>query len=257
LSLDYKYGSLYTNTVRVRVNPRQTGSSETLWELDSDITVQAGQTETYWLALRRPNGQYASSSALTPSGATYSSGTMTITVDEYGGRAKLTLDNSAGVIPAVLTGLTVAGAPQIKQNAIEYSVSADSADLAQYGRYELAVNIDALTTGNDALDIANYELARRNTFAGDVLSVSYKHASDGADNYHQYMWEIGDRITLTADELYHEKDYFIIGEEHTLSASEKWFHETTFYLEPAETNAFWLIGVAGFGEIGETTKLGY
>ena len=48
--------------------------------------------------------------------------------------------------------------------------------------------------------------------------------------------------------------YFIIGEEHDWGLRSG--YKVTWFLEPAESNQFWLLGEAGFSELGETTFLG-
>jgi hypothetical protein len=63
------------------------------------------------------------------------------------------------------------------------------------------------------------------------------------------------RLTITETQTAHNADYFIIGEEHVISdALTK--HVTTWYLEPANSARYWVLGVAGYSEVGSTTKVG-
>lgn len=258
-AIDYRYGALYSNRVRIRANPRQTATDETLWDLDSNITIPAGDIHEFYVVLRRSSGQYAASGSLSLSGATYTTGTTTNSITAYGGRAKITLDNSAGAVDALLTALTVTGAPQVQQNALEY-VAEDSSDAVYadgYGWHEININMVGANTLNAIIDVATFELYRRHNITGDLLSISYKNKSDGVANYHQWQWRVGTRLAIDFTELYHTREYFIIGESHSVDITTGEFHETTFYLEPAQGFDYWLIGVSGASEIGTTTWLGY
>ena len=70
--------------------------------------------------------------------------------------------------------------------------------------------------------------------------------------------KISDRITITSADLgITTKDYFIERVEHRVSDSGL-RHEATFILSRADEAAqavFWVLGEAGFGELGEKTVL--
>ena len=46
----------------------------------------------------------------------------------------------------------------------------------------------------------------------------------------------------------------MVGEEHTIEGP---MHEATLRLEPADPQRYWLLGVAGYSELGQTTIVGY
>ncbi|HLA43143.1 MAG TPA: hypothetical protein VJZ27_06900, partial [Aggregatilineales bacterium] len=62
--------------------------------------------------------------------------------------------------------------------------------------------------------------------------MSFINEADGIANADQLAWTIGTRLRVVADELYHDESYFVIGEQHQVSAGGG-VHETTFILEPA------------------------
>lgn len=254
--VEYVFGYLLNNSVRIQLNPRQTGNSETLWELDETITTRAGKTKTIEIILRKSTGQFATSTALTVSGETFSSGTATVTAVAKGGRADLTIDNSGGSVDAVLTDATVSGAPTVAQHAAVVTAE-DSSGITTYGKQQLDINMSQLSDYDDSENVAEFELSRRKTPRGDVLSLTFINPSDGQANEHQVTWAIGDFINVILPELDHDRNYFIIGETHRVDIATRELHETTFFLEPANATRFWILGEAGYSELGETTILAY
>lgn len=226
--LDYEYGQLVSNSVKVTASPRQTFSSETLWTLDSSITILAGQTETFEAILRRTNGEFAGASSVAVGTSTFSAGTATINLTLLGNRVTVELVNSGGV-SAVLTALTITGVPIVTQNGIEV-VKEDATTIDTYGRRRLELDLQAVSTYADAESIAAYELARRQTPRPVVRSISYVRPVDGVSDYFLNVFQIGHRLNIVSPELFHDADYYIIGEEHTLDTA---LHTATFYLEPA------------------------
>jgi len=65
---------------------------------------------------------------------------------------------------------------------------------------------------------------------------------------------MGSRIRVVDVQTGHDAEYFVIGEQHerTLGAG----HQVTWFLEPADMNTYWILGVAGLSELGVTTYLG-
>lgn len=69
--------------------------------------------------------------------------------------------------------------------------------------------------------------------------------------------ELGNRYNLTAplsgDDL--DIDVYLEGISHTIHLEKRW--TVDWQASPATSQAFWLLGVAGFSELGVTTKVGY
>lgn len=250
--LNYKYGRWLANKVRVEAAPRRSDGSETLWELDQEITIYAGQIQEFEAKLRRSTGQFAASSAIVAS-PTFSSGTCAVSVTEKGNLAILTLDNSANTDNAILTGLSLTGGIIRDQNQMTIEVS-DATSIAAYGPRGYSFDMGPSTDHVSILGAAQYELMRRKDPQGDVAWIKYLREADGVDNLHLIEWQIGDLITVSLLNG-HSASYWIIGEEHATKMDGT--HETTYYLEFGAPGVFWLVGVTGFSELGQTTVLGY
>lgn len=251
-NIKYAYGDLISNYIQVNANPRQTSSSETLWELDRAVTVAAGGDEQFNIRLRKANGQFAGASNLSGT-ATFTQGTAIVTIAPKGGKATVSIMNSDTTQPAILSGYTVVGSPTVQQNELS-AVSFDTASIGLYGKHALTISLSAIEDYADIKSISNFELTRRKSPVGNIQSIDFINSANGTANAHQLEWQIGTRVNANISTLSHNNDYFIIGERH------KWYeniHQTTFYTEPAELHKFWILGQSGYGELGQATYLGY
>lgn len=232
--LDYGYLELFVTSVKVTANARQVFSSETLWTLDSAITVPAGQTKTFEAILRRTNGEFVGASSAAVGTSSFSSGTATINLTLLGNRVNVEIDNSGGGVPAVLATLTITGVPVATQNKIEV-VKENPVDVVIYGRRRLELNLQAISTFTDAETIAEYELSRRDNRPVHVNSLTYVRPTNGVSDYFLNIWQVGNRLDITIPELFYNTEAsYIIGEEHTLDSS---VHTATFYLESANLHS--------------------
>lgn len=73
--------------------------------------------------------------------------------------------------------------------------------------------------------------------------------------------EIGDRVTVVSTHLGVSQDYFIdkIIVEY-VSGEGGWIQLVEYWVSRAEGQAeglYWILGVEGFSELGETTRLGF
>lgn len=254
VALDYSYGKDIVNVVRVQSNPRRTATSEILWQLDAPLTVAAGATLTLFARLRKGSGQFAGALELlaTP---TFAAGNATVTITPQGGLAEITVHNADPHAPAILSALTLTGAPTLTQHQMVIEAR-DESSLTAYGRRTLQIDLGPVGDFAGADGVARFELARRARARGAVAALTFRRQADGVANAALYTWQIGDRLTLTLPEMSHTQDYFITGEAHRWSpGSANGVHEATFYLEPADSLVFWVLGAAGYSELAGTTRL--
>src|SRR5690606_33760681 len=88
------------------------------------------------------------------------------------------------------------------------AVEEDAASIATYGRTRrLRLNLPALDSYATAQSRARHELLRRRTPQGEVLRFTLRGVAPLA-------WTLGTRIHVNLPELYHTRDYIIIGEQH-------------------------------------------
>lgn len=255
-NLDYGFGRYLATKVRVSSQQRDVKASENLFELENSITTPASTVKNFEIRLRRSNGQFAAAGSLTPT-PSFSSGSASVTITAQGGKASVEIDNSAGLVDAVLSSLTVAGAPTVDTQQV-IATAEDLTATSTYGQIEYPLSLGPLSTYSEAESVAQFELGRRVVAQGDVNMLQFLRTANGTDNAHLTTWKIGDRITVTASEIGHDSDYFIIGEEHQWTPGiDGGIHTTTFRLEAALFNTFWLLGVANYSELGISTILGY
>lgn len=251
IGADYKYGDDLANVVRVTITPRQTGTSQVLWSLDAPMTIRAGTTESIKVTLRKDGGQYVAASSLSAS-PTWASGTASITVDELGGTALVTITNS-GTESAILSALTLTGTPTQAQNSITVEES-DAVSIAEIGRREWTLSLAAGGGHDDAKQIALYELGRRGELKKTLRAITMKEVPNEGQSL-VFTWMAGERYRITIDELFVDEDYWCVGERHQWRAGNE--HQMTFYLESAHLSQFWLLGITGQSELGVTTRLVY
>ena len=122
--------------------------------------------------------------------------------------------------------------------------------------------LDGLLNQSDSssLDRANWELTH---YSSPILRVTGLRLEPAANNdathYPQVLGrELLDRVTVkrTPQNLGStiQQDVLIQGISHTVTAME-WV--TDWNLSPAETQVYWILGTAGFSELGQTTRLGF
>lgn len=250
MSYDYGYGRYLANRIRATATPRQTGATETLWTLDNAITIPPNSSINFDARLRKSTGQFAGGVSLTAT-PSFSAGTATVTVVPQGGKASVTVVNASTSQVAILDALTIDGVPTVQQNIIDVVV-ADNTSINSYGLSELQLALGSVVDYTDCASIAQYELTRRKNLTGDIRSITLKTQVN--NNYWQY--QIGDKIRIDLSALNgHVNDYIIIAERNLWNVGG--IIETTYILEPSASNQFWLLGVSGYSELGQTTILAY
>ncbi len=135
-------------------------------------------------------------------------------------------------------------------------VSEDSTSQSNYGTRGLSRSSLLMTTDNEALAQAQY---LKNKYKDPRLRVKVLTIFPGRDSANLFgkifSYDIGTKITLRNNESSLAEDYHIEGVRHTFDMErEKWI--TQWQLGPID-ESFWQLGIAGVGELGEKTYLGY
>lgn len=254
--VDYAYGADYSNWLRATAHPRISyGSGGTVWQnTDMDYDIEVGERGTVIVRLRDSLGRYTTAAALTVASATFSAGTATTTATAKGGKGYLVFNNTAGSVTAT-AGTVILTATAASQN-YDLTIEIASDGTATYGIRPATYDFAAVTRERDLRELARHIFRRNNQFQGYVYSVPFTNKGDGTANAHQLAWEIGSRVNVNLSNIGHNRDYWIIGEKHSVIQDGQ-AHSTTFALEPTSSSTFWLIGVVGYSEIGVTTRVGY
>uniref|UniRef100_A0A6M3IZ84 Putative tail protein n=1 Tax=viral metagenome TaxID=1070528 RepID=A0A6M3IZ84_9ZZZZ len=133
--------------------------------------------------------------------------------------------------------------------------SSDATSQTTYGISTRNLSGLLMVTDAEALAHCQYELARYKDPAMRVRAIRIYPDLDPVNLYPLVLGlDISDRITVRLNQASIDGDYHIEGVEHFYD-NERWV--TRWELSEASSQSYWAIGVAGFGEIGETTILVY
>lgn len=246
------------NYIEVECFPRQVAAAATdlLWELSNPITLPPGTSQTIQTPFidATTKQKIGARNVQTPSGAdvVFSTGTGSIYKTDTGQRSDITVTNT-GTNAAVLDTLNVRG-QSITSHYPAQVYSQDAVSVAQYGKRALKLSLKLLHDVSEAQGIADFELVQRNSAAGRAESVKLKDRP--TPTHDQITKTIGDLVRLIDTQLAHDRLYHIVGERHRLDVAND-ILETEWLLLPKPEVDFWVLGEAGFGELGTETVLGY
>lgn len=258
ISYDYNYGNDIQNYVTVSYYPRVAGSgTEVLWSLDKPINLTLG-VEKKIRARFTEQGSDSKVSATTvirplvDDGAiVFSFGTADVVGWSYDAKGA-ELIFLARTTDATISSIIISGTKLTSYNKAD--AVARSAESEFYdNRSDVIYDLKLLDDEADAQAIADYEVGRRASATGTLKSVTLMN-KNAASLAAIIARTIGHRITISEQQTGHSADYFIIGEQHSISeAGTK--HVCTWYLEPASASAYWVLGTTGRSELGTTTKV--
>jgi len=248
--MDYVYGGEdIRNQITVECAPRDTSGTVTLWALPSALTVPGNSTYQFEARYRNQNGgaAVAATDIVQPSaaGTTLVCSAGTVSVSDFEERAQgalITLQNS-GSETAIVTTLVIKGKAVTDYNpAVIMEMDGESVGL--YGRREMQIKMPLVSDMTYAKSLAKYELKRRSQPGGRVRQVTLM-GRDWAQQRQQLEYTVGTRVRVGDAQIAHTADYFVMGEEHEVRPGGD--HRTTWTLEPADTNNFWVIGKSQLG----------
>lgn len=249
------------NVVQLTARPRALGSdeNETLWSLGEPVVIQPGKTEKIQahLADQTSDVRVAAVDVKTPSVA---NGTFSAS----GGAAEIvTFDmkmvnvdievRNTGSSDATVNTLIIKGRKVTTHNNFEVE-ERDGESVVAIGERTLKMDIKLLQSQDIARNVAAYELFRRKDARGEISRIDLISGSSAALT-RAMTRVIGDRLTISESKSGHSGAYFIIGEEHRVQQGLN-EHRYSYYLEPADTQTYWLLGTSGFGELGQVTYVG-
>jgi len=140
----------------------------------------------------------------------------------------------------------------------------DATSQLAYGKRSLEVDARFKSNPNDIRAYAEYlKLRYKDALprASSVKHISRRAYPDTTIRVQCLTRHISDRITLKSTLLGFDQDYFInkVVQDYILREG-GFVHETTWFVERVSGSyegVFWLLGVAGYSELGETTVLGF
>lgn len=175
------------NRFQVTYFPRVSSDDATdiLWQNEDTIHIPAGTTRTVYALYQDENRKSVGAKDVqTPSGddLVYSTGTATLSISKRAQRAELTFDNSGGGVDAVIETLIVRGRT-VKSSYPAITYDEDSASVADIGLRLESQSIRSVDNHNDAVAIAELELAKRSGISGRVESLKLQPQKEDGSIY--------------------------------------------------------------------------
>jgi len=232
-------------------------ATDTLWQLgDSIIQVDPGQTRELYVKFEDEGKNRVGGRDVTVTDLEFEQGSATATVEAKANGAQLKFVNS-GTQAAVIKKCKVKGRKIVDSGNME-AKAVDAASVIDFGRRTLRINLPSIDSLEHAQYIADFERNRRGQPRGEVSAVTVlSHGKNGGGQHtHQLARTLGDLITVKETQTGHDKNYYIIGEAHELTASATLW-KTIWYLEPAPASYPWKLGVVGRSELGTNTRITY
>ena len=263
--VDYSYGDLLLNWVRVELRPRALGAAgSTVWTLKSAQAIPPNDCRTLLVRFRDENGDRIGATALiTPVANTDytanlaadgSGADMTGDVSVQflsGGSASavyLQVCNTSAQTVYVQAGLQVRGQPLEQGNPLLVEVR-DAASIDAYGPRSLLLNMPYLVTAAEAQSLAEAVVFLRKRPAGVARTLHLSNRIRFADALTLTLF---DQVRVTESSTGHSDDYFIVAEEHTIDQGGV-RHRVAWTLEPVNPGGVWKLNVDG---LGTGTRLG-
>ena len=248
LDMRYSFGDQRLNQIALMMTPREVGESGAqLWRLrttlpmrrrsDLLLTARLVDERDQPIGLLSIDRVVSRFQALPEGGGREAGAGAKVEVVSLGATsAQLRLVNPTRD-DLYLTALQLYGKPLYRRDPLEI-VAADGEGMHFYGLKRLALDLPALSDIETARAFADYELARRKRPRGTIQWLRLK-ARDHLPA--ALAATLFDRIRVSETHTGHlAREYFIIGEEHHVSAGGT-RHELTWTLEPADSAVFFIV----------------
>jgi hypothetical protein len=260
------------NKVRAVSYPREVGvSNEVLYTLQRVISINANNTETFIGRYKDPSNRdsrISGNTMVTPvvdtdykfgssegGGSNDMNADLGVTVTFGANSAKIVLANNGSSVGYVnlfqLRGLA------IRTYEAATALAEDSNSQDNYGVRDLPIVLQYQDNPLVAQDWADSILSGWKDPITLVKSVTFWANRSDALLAAALSVEIGNRVTLTESvSAISSADYVVNGIQLWLKGKSKNLM-VKWYLAPASTEAYWLLGTTGASELGQTTALGF
>lgn len=271
---EYVYGDDVVNTYNVNYTPREVGAENTIiWEASNlPFTLQPGQEWKTTARYQDPDFPAAKIAAKdivpTQTNIDFQATAFGLNSPQRVARtfkfgatsADIYLKNvsntGAGGAPATVTVtiLQIRGTP-IRTYDQKQVTATNGDSVYQTQQRSQTVNINAIDDDEFAQSVADYRVALLGQQLTRFSFIGFVTNSDDTRMARTFTRLIGDRVTITDSWLGHNADYIIVGERHAVTFGQDNQHITTWILKPASRLTVWVLGVTGYTELGETTRL--
>ena len=248
VSAEYAYGVEVMNTVRVTAYPREVSeTASVIWQTPTALRVNAHATRTITIRLRDGDGTsvgvlgyirpepYTDYTAVDENGADVTA-SITALVELEGRTATLHFINSSNHqvrVTAQLRGYTIT-----RPDAVSIDLT-DPLSMAAYGRQSKHFHLVALNDPDEAENFGHWALTQYAEPHGTLSHITLKgRATTWFNRIANFTF--GTRISLSATQPNHTRDYFIVGERGTWSTQDGLV--VNFTLLPADLQPYWVLG---------------
>lgn len=136
-------------------------------------------------------------------------------------------------------------------------VSVDADSVRDFKNREETLTVAAIDNEDLAQSYADYRVAKFARPIPRFVAIGVTANTNDTTMLQALSRVIGERITVTIGALNHDQDYVIVGEEHNVKAGGDVKHTTKWTVKPSGREIFWVLGTAGFSELGETTRVAF
>lgn len=267
-ALNYRYGEAVYSGVQVTVRPRSVGPADgTLWVLEAAQRLEAQHTQRLLARFRdaqkrpigaldvlplKPGSDYSANTQPDGSGADRTASVVVRVLEADFSAALLEVANLSKQTVYLQAGATLRGRPLLQGDPLTVEHS-DPLSLTLYGPRMLVFDLPALTSLQEADDLALFEMSRRAAprgLAGSVVFDSRMAADDFAGVLARTLF---DRVTIQETQTNHTGDYFIVAEQHRVEQGGTQ-HRVEWLLESTGPSAFFVVGASA---VDAATTLAY
>jgi hypothetical protein len=265
------------NRVTITAHPREVSDSvEVVWENTNDILVKQGQPLKLICRYRDPDQQIAllgAKDVIPPQqtddytaewrasykGQTYSfDATESLLVESEIGAASVELTLTNNLLNGrslYVTKLQMRGIPLRIYEPTTVVVEDEDSQLT-YGSLPLTLDLPLQDDTVVAGDMAVALLVNRKD-PHPWITVEVEATASASLLAHGLSRDVGDRLHVTdLDLALDEAACFVESIRHEIGRGGA-SHRVTWRTSPADLEAYWILAQAGYGELGETTRLGY
>jgi hypothetical protein len=254
------------NYVRCTSYPAVLATSDDLWTLqDDDVLLKAGESLDIWAIFTdAADNRCPAKNVISPAATTdYTANTLangsgadmtaslSVTPAVYSNWAKLTVSNTHASTALYITLLKIRGQAISRQATTVISEDTDSRDI--YGRRKLDLELpwqQRVQTANDlALSLKGFH---KDPHKDLTLSMEQRFPQ-------MVQYDLGDRISMTAA-LYDIDEDMRLGQITFATCgdgNEMQGLKVAWHMEPCDNQTYWLLGVVGNSELGQSTRFGY
>ena len=267
--IKYEYGQDIINDLRLGIHPRKVGTTNEQLVVNNNATrIPAGTTKTIKLSYSDSTGNriggrdvvepveatdYTANSQADGTGTDKASSVSMTVAAEFATSVEIDVSIAAGAGDVYVLNLQPRGI-KITDYGKQDITSENEASKVSFGDQPAKINAKLLDVEAGAQDLADWIVESRKDPTGTIQKASFFANRDATLMVVGLAREIGDRVSLTEAQTGVSGEYFIVGEQHEVFGDN--FHEVTWVLRQKSAAVFWLLGDAGFSELGDVTTLG-